>query len=134
MKIIICFIFLSFQISEHFCQEVDINLTKGKWKFCVMDTLIEPYKCQGKVTTYKFKKSGKYEQTGLSMVVNGKAISKLKGEWSLKGSSLEIRTYSVGNISINAKKIEIKQLDKNKFYSPQPDWKTVYWLFIRENN
>ena len=107
------------------------NLVKGKWQFCVMDTILPPFKCDEKHTVYKFKRSGKYVEKGVSMVYYGKEIKKLKGAWSLTGTTLEIDADDFERLKIGAKTIPLEFINNDVLFSAQKDYKTVYWLFTR---
>lgn len=123
---------LSLIANSSICQSESIKLTKGKWTFCVVDTILSPYNCgESKETTFKFRANGKYVEKGISMVSNGKKIKKLRGEWTLTGTTLEIDAYDLENIRILLKTIEIEILNSELFFSAQKDYKTVYWLFSR---
>jgi hypothetical protein len=88
------------------------NLVKGKWQFCVMDTILPPFKCDEKHTVYKFKRSGKYVEKGVSMVYYGKEIKKLKGAWSLTGTTLEIDADIIINIQGDEPLLDSTDIDK----------------------
>lgn len=107
------------------------NLVKGKWQFCVVDTILLPYKCDEKSTVYKFKRSGNYVEKGISMVYYGKEIRKLKGVWSLAGKTLEIDADDFEKLKIGAKTIPFEFINNDVLYSVQKDYKIVYWLFTR---
>ncbi|MES2589919.1 MAG: hypothetical protein V4622_13155 [Bacteroidota bacterium] len=125
--IIFVFLFKTFCFS----QSLDLKLTKGEWDFCVIDTLKLPYKCDKRISTFKFKKSGRYIEKNISMIINGKTISKLKGTWKLNGNKLELIPPSFDLVKFYPKSIEIVFLDKNTFYSSQQDYKIVIWLCTR---
>lgn len=126
--IIVFFGILSF---KSLSQNLSLKLTEKKWKFCVCDTFLEPYLCDSSFTTYKFKKSGIYVITGISFVLYGKTYKKIKGTWDLNGNILTFDRKVMENLKSPPKSIEIIQLEENVFYSPQPDIKIFYWMFIR---
>lgn len=109
-----------------------MNLTKGKWTFCVVDTVLAPYTCgNSKQTTFKFKSNGKYVEKGVSMVSNGKNIKKLRGTWTLTGTTLVMDADDLKNLKILPQTIEVEVLNSETFFSAQEDYRTVYWLFRR---
>lgn len=121
------------KLTNSFAQTKELKITKGKWHFCVVDTLVQPYVCNAtQQTTYKFRSSGKYVEKGVDMILFGKTIHKIKGSWKLNGNQLEIRADEVKTVMFGPKVLELFIQDQNTFYSPQQDWKTVYWLFQRD--
>ena len=126
--IIVFFGILSF---KSLSQNLSLKLTEKKWKFCVCDTFLEPYLCDSSFTTYKFKKSGTFVLTGISFVLYGKTYKKIKGTWDLNWNILTFDRKDIKNLKSFPKSIEIIQLEENVFYSPQPDFKIFYWMFIR---
>lgn len=126
------FLLLSLTANSSIGQTESIKLTKGKWTFCVVDTVLTPYNCgESKETTFKFRSNGTYVEKGISMVSNGKKIKKLRGKWTLTGTTLEIDANDFDNVKILPKTIEIEILNPELFFSAQKDYKTVYWLFSR---
>jgi hypothetical protein len=130
MKLLLTLYTFLFLVMGH-SQIEESNLVKGKWQFCVMDTIMAPFKCDAKYTVYKFKRSGKYVEKGISMVSNGKEIKKLKGVWTLTGTTLEIDADDFERLKIGSKTIPLEFINKDVLFSAQKDYKTVYWLFTR---
>jgi hypothetical protein len=130
MKLILTLFSFLFFLAGH-SQINESNLVKGKWQFCVMDTIIPPFKCDSNYTTYKFKKSGKYLEKGVSMTYYGKDIKKLKGVWKLKGTTLEIDPDDFDKLKIYPKTIPLEFINNDVLFSVQKDWETAYWLFVR---
>lgn len=113
-------------------QKSGLKLSGKTWAFCVVDSLVEPYTCTEVMSTFRFKKSGRYvEKLGNGFVLYGKRITERPGTWKLKGTTLEIDPDDLEKLSFRPKSIELVIIDENTFYSPQPDAKVVYWLYKR---
>lgn len=98
----------------------------------MVDTVLAPYSCgESKMTTFKFRSNGNYLEKGISMISNGKKIKKLRGKWTLTGTTLVIDANDLENIKILPKTIEIEIVNAGLFFSAQTDYTTVYWLFSR---
>ncbi len=133
MKLILTLFTFLFVSSSH-SQIEESNLVKGKWQFCVMDTILTPFKCDSKQTIYKFKRSGKYVEKGVSMAYYGKEIKKLKGVWSLTGITLEIDADDIEGLKFGSHTIPLEFINNDVLFSAQKDYKTVYWMFTRLKN
>lgn len=132
MKVFIGTLLTLFSVVNGFCQTSDLELTKGKWHFCTtQEDSVSEFSCDEGQSTFKFKRSGKCIQTGLSITYFGKKIDKLKGRWELNGSVLTITSVKSGDLKIHEKTMTITLINEDFFYTPQKDWKTVYWLFKR---
>ena len=108
-------------------QSENLELSKGKWNFYVLDSVSTPYPSNQLYSTITFKRSGRYIETRDR---NGKK-EKSKGVWKLTGSTLTLDRDDGKNYEVKPKAIHLTIIDQNTFYSPQPDVKTVYWLFTR---
>ena len=65
------------------------------------------------------------------MTIYGKKINKRSGVWTMEGTTLKVDNPK-GEISgLGSWTIEIHRINDDQFYSPQKDYKTVYWLFRR---
>ncbi len=111
----------------------DLQLTKGKWKFHVNDTLLEPFVNGDFLGTYHFKRSGKLIKTDVSFIINNVTYRTHKGKWELNGNVLTIKMDDIECVKYYPKSITITVLKANVFYSPQQDYKTFYWVFERKN-
>lgn len=130
MKLILTLFTFLFLLTGH-SQIEESNLVKGKWQFCILDTISPPFKCDSKNTIYKFKRSGKYVQTGVSMIYHGKEIKKIKGVWSLTGTTLEIDANDFERLKSGPKTIPLEFINNDVLFSAQNDYKTIYWMFTR---
>lgn len=120
-----------FFVQHSSAQNTNLQLSKGKWNFCVLDTVLTDSQCEDPMFTYKFKRSGKFVISGFEMFLNGKTIRQQSGRWELNGKSLKLTFDPLSGGNSVEKPMEITILDQNTFYSPQPDARIVYWLFKR---
>ncbi|MDX2360167.1 MAG: hypothetical protein QNK23_05145 [Crocinitomicaceae bacterium] len=125
MKILLCTLLLNLSVFDGYCQ--DIELTSGQWEFYVLDTILEPFPSESLYSTIKFKRGGSY----VERKVYGNSSSKFKGKWEFSGSTIILDRNDEKNSRTLPKSIKISIIDENNFYSPQPDVRTVYWLFRR---
>lgn len=112
-------------------QTDEIKLHKGKWEFCVADTVISPYNCSESSTFFKFKRSGKFVLSGLDLVVHDKPFTKMKGRWELKGNKLKIIPNDSYPVKFDSYILDVVVIESDLFYSPQPDYQMFFWLFKR---
>jgi hypothetical protein len=122
-------LFLTFLVGNMtFAQSEHLHLDKGKWSFYVLlDSISNPYPNDQLYSTIKFKRSGRYIE---SRERNGQK-EKSKGGWKLTGATLTMDQDDGKNYEVKPKAIHLTIVDQDTFYSPQPDVKTVYWLFTR---
>lgn len=132
MKLLVI-LFLSVISSASYAQSKSLDLTKGEWSFCVVDTVLSPYECnEAKETIFKFKRNGRYIQKGISIIYFGKKINKRKGAWTMEGTTLQLDNIDGEKVGLGSWTVEIQMINEDLFYSPQKDYKTVYWLFRRK--
>lgn len=67
------------------------------------------------------------------MIYLGKKIKKLKGIWSLTGTTLIIDADDFDRLKFGPKTIPLEFINNDVLFSTQKDYKTVYWMFTRIN-